>query len=109
MIAEICLSMRILTLISTATLFAFAASPESTKNPFPEPIVATEGVISVHFKEFAAIPYEGGEAPRLMLLVDEPGTRRLFVNTMRGAYRIHQLRRENRYALSRCERTGLGD
>ena len=84
-IAEICLSMQILALISTATLFAFAASPQSTKNPFPEPIVATEGVISVHFREFAAIPYEGDEAPRLMLLVNEPGTRRLFVNTMRGA------------------------
>ena len=35
--------------------------------------------------EFAVIPdAAGGEAPRMMHLVDEPGTKRIFVSTMRG-------------------------
>ena len=38
------------------------------------------------FVEFASLPDIAGEAQpaRMMLLVDEPGTRRLFVNDMRG-------------------------
>src|SRR5262245_56529935 len=54
-------------------------------DPYPEPIEATQGVITVNFVEFASIPDENGEAPRLMHLVDEPGTKRLFVSTMRGS------------------------
>ena len=39
----------------------------------------------MNFTEFAVIPdAAGGEAPRMMHLVDEPGTKRLFVSTMRG-------------------------
>jgi hypothetical protein len=53
-------------------------------DPFPTPIPATEGVIRVSFVEFASVPDVDGEASRMMLLVDEPGTRRLFVNDMRG-------------------------
>ena len=41
-------------------------------------------MIRVRFREFASIPDVGGEAARMMLLVDEPGTRRMFVNDMRG-------------------------
>jgi hypothetical protein len=64
-----------------------AAAPvysQATNDPFPTPIAANEGVIAVNFVDFATIPDIDGEAPRMMLLVDEPGTRRLFVNTMRG-------------------------
>ncbi len=53
-------------------------------NPFPQPIEATSGVIAVNVVEFATIPDVAGTAARLMLMVDEPGTRRLFVNDMRG-------------------------
>lgn len=53
-------------------------------DPFPNPIPATDGAITVAFTEFAVLPDVGGEAARMMLLVDEPGTRRLFVNDMRG-------------------------
>jgi hypothetical protein len=54
-------------------------------DPFP-PIEAAAGVIGVNFTEFAVIPDgPGGEAPRLMHLADEPGTKRIFVSTMRGA------------------------
>jgi hypothetical protein len=67
-----------------AILIASAARGESTNNPFPAPIPAAEGAILVKFVEFATIPYAGDEAPRMMLLLDEPGTHRLFVHTMRG-------------------------
>ena len=53
-------------------------------DPFPQPIAATEGVVRVDLREFASLPDIAGEAARMMLLVDEPGTRRLFVNDMRG-------------------------
>lgn len=55
-----------------------------TNNPFPQPIEASQGVIAVNVVEFATIPDIQGTAARLMLMVDEPGTRRLFVNDMRG-------------------------
>jgi hypothetical protein len=60
------------------------ASVASTTDPFPAPIPATDGVISVNFREFASLPDINGQAARMMLLVDEPGTRRLFVSDMRG-------------------------
>jgi hypothetical protein len=40
--------------------------------------------VVVDVEEFASLPDVGGEAVRMMLLVDEPGTGRLFVNGMRG-------------------------
>ncbi len=65
----------------TSTGFAEQLSTD----PFP-PIEATQGVISVGFVEFAKIPdADTGEAPRLMHMIDEPGTKQLFVSTMRGA------------------------
>ena len=53
-------------------------------DPFPLPIPAEEGAIRVNLAEFASLPDIDGVAARMMLLVDEPGTRRLFVNDMRG-------------------------
>jgi glucose/arabinose dehydrogenase len=59
--------------------------PEGTTNdPFPAPIPATDGVIKVKFSEFALLPDVNGEAARTMHMVDEPGTKRLFVSDMRG-------------------------
>ena len=58
--------------------------PGQTTDPFPQPIAATEGVIRVGVREFASVPDIDGVAARMMNLVDEPGTRRLFVNDMRG-------------------------
>jgi hypothetical protein len=52
-------------------------------------------VIRVDYREFATIPDVGGQPARPMLLIDEPGTRRLFVNDMRGPL----------YAVSRDGRT----
>jgi hypothetical protein len=83
-------ALRIYHFLIVAILSAPAALAQSTgSNPFATPIAATEGVVTVNFVEFATIPDIAGEAPRMMLLVDEPGTRRMFVNTMRGPlYRI---------------------
>ena len=67
-----------------ALLLAVPALAQRPTDPFPTPIPATEDVIEVGFVEFASIPDVNGEAARMMLLVDEPGTRRLFVNDMRG-------------------------
>ncbi|MBI4476509.1 MAG: hypothetical protein HY654_05005, partial [Acidobacteria bacterium] len=52
------------------------ASAQTTTDPFPARIPATEGAIRVSFVEFASLPDVGGQPARPMLLVDEPGTRR---------------------------------
>jgi hypothetical protein len=65
-------------------LAAATAAAQAPNDPFPAPIQATEGVVRVSFREFATLPDSGGGAARVMLLVDEPGTKRLFVNDMRG-------------------------
>ena len=61
-----------------------ASGPGRVNNPFLAPISPTDGVIKVNFVEFASIPDAGNEAARIDLLLDEPGTRRMFVNTMQG-------------------------
>jgi hypothetical protein len=71
-------------IVSAFGCLGFATFAQSPTDPFPAPIPAAEGVIQVSYVEFAAIPDVGGEAARSMLLVDEPGTKRLFVNDMRG-------------------------
>src|SRR5262245_48356065 len=58
--------------------------PGQTAEPFTQRIVATEGVITVRLREFAALPDIDNIAARAMTLVEEPGTRRLFVSDMRG-------------------------
>ncbi|MEX2531867.1 MAG: PQQ-dependent sugar dehydrogenase [Gemmatimonadota bacterium] len=70
-------------------LFAFplgisSLTAQTTNNPFPNPIETEDGVVVVDVIEFASIPDSDGKAARMMNLVDEPGTGRLFVNDMRG-------------------------
>lgn len=93
------MSSRILSIVALATLASLVGSHASaqppqtpaaplpagqTNDPFPQPIARDEGVITVRLREFAALPDIGGEAARLMTLVEEPGARRLFVSDMRG-------------------------
>jgi glucose/arabinose dehydrogenase len=69
----------------TSTSNSPAAAAQRTSNdPFPAPIVATEGVVRVSVTEYATIPEVAGQPARMMLLTGEPGGRRLFVNDMRG-------------------------
>jgi hypothetical protein len=58
--------------------------PGQTADPFPQPIEARQGVITVGVRDFASVPDIDGVAARMMNLVNEPGTKRLFVNDMRG-------------------------
>ena len=67
-----------------ATLLTASCAFAQNIDPFPQPIAATEGVIRVNITDFATVPPMDGVAARMMLLVNEPGTRRLFVNDMRG-------------------------
>ena len=77
---------RVTSLVSVATLATacvLAQSAQSTNDPFPQPIAATQDVVRVNYVEYAQLPMDNG-APRMMLLAAEPGGRRLFVNDMRG-------------------------
>jgi hypothetical protein len=69
----------LIAVLTTSTLAA-----QATNDPFPNPIAANEGVILVKYVEFATIPDAGSAAPRIMHMVNEPGTRRLFVSDMTG-------------------------
>lgn len=70
--------------IAAAPAGAQEPPPNSTTDPFPDPIERTTGVIRVDVREFAVVPDIDGEPARMMRLVDEPGSARLFVNDMRG-------------------------
>jgi hypothetical protein len=85
--------LRVVAAIVVVSACAFAQAPN---DPFPQPINATD-VVNVNYVEVATLPDLGGPMPaRPMLLVDEPGTRRLFVNDMRGPL----------YAMSRDGKSG---
>ncbi len=78
------MTMRV-TIITAAVLVT--ASPlfaQTSNDPFPSPIASTDGVIRVDFVEFASMPDMDGAPARMMRLVDESGTGRIFVNDMRG-------------------------
>jgi glucose/arabinose dehydrogenase len=72
-------------LAAVSAMGAAAAVQQISNDPFPAPIETTQGVVTVNFVEFAAIPdAANGQAPRMMHLTDEPATRRIFVSTMAG-------------------------
>jgi glucose/arabinose dehydrogenase len=76
--------MRI-TVAALATLsIAVPGAAQTTNDPFPSPIETVDGLVTVNYTEFAEIPDVNGQAARIMLLLDEPGTGRLFLNDMRG-------------------------
>ncbi len=60
------------------------AAQNTTNDPFPEPIKAEEGLVIVDVSEFASLPDYDEEPARMMILIDEPGTSRMFVNDMYG-------------------------
>ena len=61
-----------------------ACKADRIPEPFPDPIPATAGSIEVNIVEFTSLPDFNGEPASMMLLVDEPGTGRLFVNDLFG-------------------------
>jgi hypothetical protein len=58
--------------------------PGQTADPFPAPIPERDGVIRINAREFATLPDIDGTPARMMNLEDQPGTKRMFVNDMRG-------------------------
>ena len=68
----------------TFVLLTAASHAQLSNNPFPAPIEAEEGIITINAIEFARLPEIDGVPARMMQLVDEPGTERLFVNDMTG-------------------------
>jgi len=70
--------------VLAVTLLMACCALAQTIDPFPKPIADNGEPLRVNLVEFASVPDVGGEAARMMLLVNEPGTRRLFVNDMRG-------------------------
>ncbi len=74
----------VVSLLASLLLLACTASAQETDDPFPEPIEAEEGTVVVEVEHFAAIPDADGEPARMMTLVHEPGTDRLFVSDQRG-------------------------
>jgi len=64
-------------------LIAGPALAQTPQDPFPEPL-PTAGAIRVGYTEFATLPDLDGVPARMMLMLDEPGTGRLFVNDQRG-------------------------
>jgi hypothetical protein len=91
---------RILYAVTGLILVVTAGFAQRTSDPFPEPIPATDQVITVKFVEFAtipdfvgapAVPRGGGEAvapapapPRIMTMLYEAGSRRYFASDMNG-------------------------
>ena len=85
------------------------ALPEGqTNNPFPQPIARDEGVITVTIREFASLPEIAGVAARMMTLVDEPTSRRLFVSDMRGQLYAVSAEGKIGHALPRPRRSEVG-
>jgi hypothetical protein len=70
--------------VALVAVAIWAQRQAGSPDVFPQPLEATRDIVKVSFSEFAKIPEVGGEAARMMLLIDEPGTRRMFVNDMRG-------------------------
>ena len=69
-------------LLAASLLVVSTAHAQTSNDPFSAPI--PEDGVTVNVAEFASLPDVGGDPARMMLLVDEPGTSRLFVNDMRG-------------------------
>ena len=76
--------MRQITTVVVGVLIAACTSAQTTNDPYATPITEGHPAIEVGLVEFATIPNSDGETARMMLLVDGPGTGRLFVNDMRG-------------------------
>ena len=71
-------------LVLAASLVACSAPAQQTGDVFPDDIEAEEDVITVSVEELASIPDVDGEPARMMTMVHEEDTDRLFVSDQRG-------------------------
>ena len=76
-------------IVRGAVILALSANTvqgqQPSTDPLSAPIEATRDVITVSFRQFAQIPDARGQAPRIQNMVDEPTTKRFFLNTLDGA------------------------
>jgi glucose/sorbosone dehydrogenase len=80
---------HIIRILAISSLPAFAVLAQTPTDPFPKSIPGTEGVVRVNYREYASLPDIDGVAARMMNLVTEPDTRRVFASDMRGQiYRV---------------------
>lgn len=81
-------------LFIAATSGALGVAPvvvpaQTPQDPFPAPLTANSGTVRVGFVNFATLPDVAGVPARMMRIVDEPGTKHLFVNDQQGPlYRV---------------------
>jgi glucose/arabinose dehydrogenase len=100
---------RLLFVVFALAPFPATLAAQVTNDPFPQPIGAGTAPIVVAYREFATVPGTGQAAPRLMHLLDEPGTRRLFVSDQVGP--IHTVSYDGRvaqYVDTNDQRWGFG-
>ena len=74
----------LLAMVMAVVLVGSPGLAQTSTQPFPTPIPATDRVVKVNFVEFASLPDIGGQPAQPMLLVDQPATRRMFVNDIKG-------------------------
>ena len=98
--ATLCITCLVVALLSSCNDVAApqptptpTLAPNLSMDPLPDHIPQTVGVIEIPISDFARLPDSGdpeadderdGGPALMMLLVDEPGTCRLFVNDFRG-------------------------
>jgi hypothetical protein len=76
------MTQRVIGVIGAVLLAACTSLAQRSGDPFPNPIPTADGVITVKFAEFATIPDFNGAAPRIMTMLNEKGTQRLFASDM---------------------------
>lgn len=79
-----CVTTSVATCVVLCVALTAPLQAQTPQDPFPAPIPESDGAIRVGYTEFAVLPDVAGGAARMMRLVDEPGTSRLFVNDQRG-------------------------
>ena len=78
------ITLSVVALGPLAAMLAVPAAGQLTSDPYPDPIPESADVIRVDYVEFAQVPDFDGRPPRMMHLVGEPGTDRMFVSDMWG-------------------------
>lgn len=73
-----------LALAVAPALAPLPAAAQTPGNPLPRPIDTQRGLVVVEVADFASLPDHADGPARMMLLVDEPRSGRLFVNDMWG-------------------------
>src|SRR6202008_2482663 len=75
---------RLLSLAAAVLVLAALVRAQHTTDPFPKPIPATDGAITVRVREFASLPDIDGLPAGMKGIGDGPGSSPLLVYDIRG-------------------------